>query len=111
VYPARPPKERRFRHSFREYRGAREDVEGQNPAEPGTNGNVTSGEGQPAIVVPPPVYSQEIYSPPPAYAPPAQVPPAYYAPYQAAPPAKQSHMGRTLFIIGLILVLLVARAS
>jgi archaellum component FlaF (FlaF/FlaG flagellin family) len=108
VYPARPPKERRFRHSFREYRGAREDVEGQNPAEPGTNGNVTSGEGQPAIVVPPPVYSQEIYSPPPAYAPPAQVPPAYYAPYQAAPPAKQSHMGRTLFIIGLILVLLVA---
>ena len=83
-------------------------MEGQNPAEPGPNGNVTSGEGQPAVASPPPAYSQEIYSPPPAYAP-AQVPQAYYAPYQVAPPpAKQSHPGRTLLIIGLILVLLIA---
>ena len=84
-------------------------VEGQNPAGAGTDGNITSGEGQPAVAQPP-QYSQEIYSPPPAYAP-APVPPAYYAPspYQAAPPpAKQSHMGRNLLIIGLIVVFLLA---
>ena len=82
-------------------------VEGQNPAEAGTDGSITSGEGPPAVA-PPPVYSQQIYSPPPAYAP-APVPPAYYAPYQAAPqPAKQSHTGRNLLIIGLILVVLLA---
>ena len=79
-------------------------MEGQNPAEPGTDGNVNSGEGQPPVASPPPVYAQPVYSPPPAYAAPPQ-----YAAYPAAPPpAKRSHSGRNLLIIGLILVLLLA---
>ncbi|HEY8839093.1 MAG TPA: hypothetical protein VIO80_00325 [Candidatus Dormibacteraeota bacterium] len=79
-------------------------MEGQNPAEPGTDANVNSGEGQPPVASPPPVYAQPVYSPPPAYAAPPQ-----YAPYQAAPPpAKRSHTGRNLLIIGLVLVLLLA---
>ena len=81
------------------------EVEGQNPAEPGSNENVTSGEWPPAVVAPPPpVYPQQLYSPPPTYAPP---PPAY-APYPAyPPPAKPRRTGRLLLIIGLIVVLLI----
>jgi hypothetical protein len=68
--------------------------------------------------VPPPAYTAPpVYSPPPAYAPPPAdaPPPAYaqpvqaYAPYPVAPPpAKPRHTGRTLLIIGIVLVLLLA---
>ena len=89
---------------FTEYRGAGKNVEGQNPAEPGTNENVAGGEGQPIVAAPPPVYAQPVYSPPPVYAPPVQ-----YAPYPAAPPpAKPRRTGLVLLIIGLVLVLLLA---
>lgn len=80
-------------------------MEGQNPAEPGSSGNVTGGDWQPVAGSPPPVYSQQPYSPPPAYAPAPQA----YAPYPAAaPPAKPRRTGRLLLIIGLIVVLLLA---
>ena len=81
-------------------------MEGQNPGEPGSSGNVTSGEGQPVIASPPPTppaYQQAIYSPPPVYAPPPQA----YAPYPVMPPpAKPRSTGKALLIIGLVAVLL-----
>lgn len=92
-------------------------MEGQNPAEPGTPGDVTSGEAQPAVEAPQPVGDpQPAYSPPPAfspapaYSPPLEyAPPSQYAPYPVAPPpAKPRQTGRLLLIIGLIVVLLLA---
>ena len=83
------------------------DVEGQYRAEPGTDGNVDSGGGEPIAAPPQPVYPQQAYSPPPAYAPPPQ-----YAPYPVAPPpAKPRHTGRLLLIIGLVLVFLLVAGS
>jgi hypothetical protein len=93
-------------------------VEGQNPGEAGANGNITSGEGQPAVAQPQPAYRQEIYSPPMAYAPPpayappaayAPPPPQAYAPYPIGPPpANRGSKGTVLLIIGMIVVLLLA---
>jgi archaellum component FlaF (FlaF/FlaG flagellin family) len=93
-------------------------VEGQNPAEPGTPGDVTSGEAQPAVEAPQPVADpQPAYSPPPAYSPLPEYapqpqytpPPPAYAPYPVAPPpAKPRQTDRLLLIIGLIVVLLLA---
>ena len=82
-------------------------MEGQYPAEPGTDGNVAGGDGQPVGAPPQPVYSQPAYSTPPAYAPPPQ-----YAPYPLAPPPpRQGHTGRLLLIIGLVLVFLLVLGS
>lgn len=87
-------------------------MEGQNPAEPGTNENVAGGEGQPIVAPTAPVYAPPAYSPPayaqPAYSPPpVHAPPAQYAPYPAAPPpAKPRRTGLVLLIIGIVLVAL-----
>jgi hypothetical protein len=90
-------------------------MEGQNPTEAGHNGT-EGAEGQPAVASPPPAYAPPpTYAPPPVYSPPPTypAPPGYaqpaqaYAPYPVAPPpAKPRRTGRTLLIIGIVLVLL-----
>ena len=77
-------------------------MEGQNPTEPATSGNVAGGEGQPAVASPPPAYPQPVYSSSPAYYPPPQ-----YAPYPAtAPPGKSHNVRNLLLVIGLVLVVM-----